>query len=78
MVRVRAVRYKVDRSGSPDLRTVVWVNVKKTFGVLAAILAGFFVLTQPAQAATSVQSIGSQLREAGNSVITFFTGVVGH
>jgi hypothetical protein len=56
---------------------VVWVNVKKTLGVVAAILAGFFVITQPAQAATSVQSIGSQLRDAGDSVITFLTGIVG-
>jgi hypothetical protein len=53
------------------------VNVKKTLGVVAAILAGFFVITQPAQAATSVQSIGSQLRDAGDSVITFLTGIVG-
>ncbi len=53
------------------------MNVKKTLGVVAAILAGFFVITQPAQAATSVQSIGSQLRDAGDSVITFLTGIVG-
>jgi hypothetical protein len=56
---------------------VVWVNVKKTLGVVAAILAGFFVITQPSQAATSVHSVGSQLRDAGDSVITFLTGIVG-
>ena len=36
----------------------------------------FFVITQPAAAASVLQSIGTTLRNAGKSVTTFFTQLV--
>jgi hypothetical protein len=53
--------------------TVVVVNVKKIVGLLAIALLLFFVFTQPENAAGSVSSIGTTLRDGAESVITFVT-----
>ena len=57
-------------------RTVVVVNVKKIVGLLAIALLLFFVFTQPDNAAGSVSSIGTTLRDGAESVITFVTELV--
>jgi hypothetical protein len=54
----------------------VLVNVKKIVGLLAIALLIFFVITQPGTAATSVQNIGDTLRDAAESITTFFTRLV--
>jgi hypothetical protein len=53
--------------------TVVVVNVKKVVGLLAIALLLFFVFTQPDNAAGSVSSIGTTLRDGAESVIRFVT-----
>jgi hypothetical protein len=55
---------------------VVVVNVKRIVGLLAIALLVFFVITQPGTAAASVQNIGNMLRDAAESVTSFFTTVV--
>jgi hypothetical protein len=55
---------------------VVVVNVKKIVGLLAIALLIFFVVTQPDGAATSLQNIGTTLRDAANSVTRFVTQLV--
>jgi hypothetical protein len=57
-------------------RTVVVVNVKKIVGLLAIALLLFFVFTQPDNAAGSVTSIGTTLRDGAESVIRFVTQLV--
>jgi hypothetical protein len=52
------------------------VNVKKIVGLLAIALLIFFVITQPGTAATSVQNIGEILRNAAESITSFFTRLV--
>ena len=52
------------------------MNVKKILGLLAIALLIFFVVTQPASAAASVQNIGGILRDAANSITSFFTKLV--
>jgi len=52
------------------------VNLKRTVGFLVIALVIFFVITQPTSAANSVQSIGSTLRNAAESITTFFTRLV--
>ena len=54
---------------------MVGLNVRKLLGLLALILVVFFIITQPASAATTVQNIGNTLAEAGNAIITFFTNL---
>jgi hypothetical protein len=49
------------------------VNLKKILGLLAIALLVFFVVTQPSGAAASVQNIGGILRDAAQSITTFFT-----
>jgi hypothetical protein len=51
---------------------VVLVNVKKILTIVAAALVVFFIVTQPAGAAGSIQSIGNILYNAANSVTSFF------
>jgi hypothetical protein len=58
---------------SVTFRTVVVVNVKKIVGLLAIALLLFFVFTQPDDAAGSVQSVGTTLRDGAESVIRFVT-----
>jgi len=57
-------------------RTVVVVNVKKIVGLLAIALLLFFVFTQPDNAAGSVTSLGTTLRDGAESVIRFVTQLV--
>ncbi|MCO1657518.1 hypothetical protein [Pseudonocardia humida] len=52
------------------------MNVKKIVGLLAIALLIFFVVTQPGTAATSVQNIGDTLRNAAESITTFFARLV--
>jgi hypothetical protein len=52
------------------------VNVRKIVGLLAIALLVYFVIVQPSAAAGSVQSIGSTLRDAADSITTFFTQLV--
>jgi hypothetical protein len=57
-------------------RTVVAVNVKKIVGLLALALLIFFVITQPSDAAGSLQNIATTLRGWAESMTTFFTELV--
>jgi hypothetical protein len=52
------------------------VSVKRIVGLLAIALLIFFVITQPATAAASVQNIGNILRNAAESVTSFFVQLV--
>jgi hypothetical protein len=52
------------------------VNVRKTLSTLAIVLVVFFVVSQPAQAATMVRNIGNGLAGGGESLISFFTQLV--
>lgn len=52
------------------------MNLKKILGFLAIALVIFFVITQPSGAAGTIDSIGSMLTNAANSVVSFFTQVV--
>ncbi|WP_219418251.1 hypothetical protein [Pseudonocardia nigra] len=52
------------------------MNVKKIVGLLAIALLIFFVITQPDGAANSVQNIGATLRDAAESITSFFTQLV--
>jgi hypothetical protein len=61
---------------SVQSRTVVVVNVRKIVGLLAMALLLFFVFTQPDNAAGSVTSIGTTLRDGAESVIRFVTQLV--
>jgi hypothetical protein len=55
---------------------MVVVNIKKIVGLLGIALLIFFVVTQPDSAAGSLQSIGTTLRDAAESVTRFFTQLV--
>jgi hypothetical protein len=55
---------------------VVVVNVKKIVGMAGIALLLFFVFTQPENAAGSVSSIGTTLRDGAESVIRFVTQLV--
>ena len=52
------------------------VNVRKLVGLLVVALLVYFVIVQPAAAATSVQNIAGFLRGAANSITSFFTRLV--
>ncbi len=52
------------------------VNVKKIVGLLVVALLIYFVIVQPDSAATSLQNIGSILKNAADSVTRFFTRLV--
>ena len=67
------MRYKSWGVVSLQCGTVVVVNVKKVVGLLAIALLLFFVFTQPDNAAGSVSSIGTTLRDGAESVIRFVT-----
>ena len=69
------MRYK-SSAGLRPVRTVVVVNVKKIVGLLAIALLLFFVFTQPDNAAGSVTSVGTTLRDGAESVIRFVTQLV--
>jgi hypothetical protein len=57
-------------------RTVVVVNLKRIVGFLVVALIIFFIITQPRSAANVVQSLGATLRDAADSITTFFTELV--
>jgi hypothetical protein len=52
------------------------VNVKKIVGLLVIALLVYFVVVQPDAAASSLQNIGSILKNAADSVTRFFTRLV--
>lgn len=59
-----------------SFRTVVVVNVKKIVGLLVVALLIYFVVVQPESAATSLQNIGTILKNAADSVTRFVTRLV--
>ena len=52
------------------------MNVKKLVGLLVVALLVYFVIVQPAAAANSVHNIGGILKNAADSVTSFFTKLV--
>jgi hypothetical protein len=52
------------------------VKVKKIVWLVVIALLVYFVVTQPAAAATSLGNIGTILKNAAQSVTQFFTRVV--
>ena len=52
------------------------MDVKKIVGLLVIALLIFFVVTQPDNAANSVQNIGTILKNAADSVTRFVTRIV--
>lgn len=48
------------------------MNVKKIVGLLAIAFLLFFIITQPAAAAGVVQTILGTLRDAAESIASFF------
>jgi hypothetical protein len=54
----------------------VVVGINRIVGFLVLALILFFIITQPRSAANVVQSLGSTLREAAESITVFFREVV--
>lgn len=52
------------------------MNVRRLVGFLLAALLIYYVITQPAAAAESVRSIADILKNAADSVASFFTRLV--
>jgi large-conductance mechanosensitive channel len=52
------------------------MNLRRIVGFLVLALVIFFIITQPETAADSVQTIGATLRDAADSITTFFTELV--
>lgn len=52
------------------------MDVKKLVGLLVVALVVYFIIVQPAAAANSVQNIGNILKNAADSVTSFFTRLV--
>jgi large-conductance mechanosensitive channel len=52
------------------------MNLRRIVGFLVLALIIFFIITQPETAADSVRSIGATLRDAADSITTFFTELV--
>ena len=52
------------------------MNAKKIVGLLAIALLIFFVITQPSSAAASLSNIVAFLRNAAESITSFFTQLV--
>jgi large-conductance mechanosensitive channel len=52
------------------------MNLRRIVGFLVLALVIFFIITQPSNAADSVRTIGSTLRDAADSITTFFTELV--
>jgi cell shape-determining protein MreC len=51
------------------------VNTKKALIIIGAALIAFFLISQPVQSASLVNSILSDLRSAAEAVITFVRSV---
>ncbi|HWM57237.1 MAG TPA: hypothetical protein VNO83_05335 [Pseudonocardia sp.] len=52
------------------------MDLKRIVGFLVLALIIFFIITQPESAADAVRSIGATLRDAADSITTFFTELV--
>ena len=52
------------------------MNLRRIVGFLVLALIIFVIITQPKSAADSVQTIGATLRDAADSITTFFTELV--
>ena len=52
------------------------VSINRVVGFLVLALVVFFIVTQPRSAAHVVQSLGSTLREAAESITVFFREIV--
>jgi hypothetical protein len=51
------------------------LDVKKLMGVVVVIFVLFWIISQPTSASGSVNSVLGNLREAGNSMVTFLRDV---
>jgi hypothetical protein len=54
---------------------VVQVNFKRIVGILVVIFILFWIISAPNSASGSVNSLLGNLREAGDSLVTFFNNV---
>jgi hypothetical protein len=54
---------------------VVQVNLKKLVGFLVIILALYWIISQPGSASGTVNGLLANLQEAGDSIVTFVSGV---
>jgi hypothetical protein len=52
------------------------MNLKKIVGFLVVIFVLFWIISQPGNASSSVNSILANLKSAGTSIATFMTNVV--
>lgn len=52
------------------------MNVRRLFGFLLIALLVYFIIVQPVAAAASVRSIAGILKDAADSVTSFFTRLV--
>ena len=52
------------------------MSLRRIVGFLVLVLFLFFIITQPTAAANFVQTIGATLRNAAESITTFFTSLV--
>ena len=58
-----------------DARMVVPVNLKRLVGFLVVIFVLFWIITSPGSASGTVNNLLGNLREAGDSLVTFFRNV---
>ena len=52
------------------------MNLQKLVGLLLIVFVLFWIISQPTRASGSVNKLLGDLRGAGNSVVTFVTGVL--
>lgn len=52
------------------------MNLKRLLGVAAVLLIIWFIVTQPAAAASTVDSIAATLGQWATNITSFFTAVV--
>jgi hypothetical protein len=72
---LRAVQQDPTGPQGLDARTVVQVNFKRIVGILVVIFILFWIISSPNSASGSVNSLLGNLREAGDSLVTFFNNV---
>jgi hypothetical protein len=51
------------------------VNVKKLVGIVLVVFVLFWIITQPNNASSTVNNLLGNLKDAGESVVTFIDGV---
>ena len=51
------------------------MNLKKLVGFLVVIFVLFWIISQPGNASGTVNGLMANLREAGDSLVTFISGV---